>query len=165
MLNGDSKLTARSATAPVICGYWAGVMLRVEIAFARHYGLDFFPTMFEVLPYDHMNEIAAYGGFPSRYPHWRFGMHFEELRKTSRVEDTNYSVTDQEWFREALRSDDETWSILTTHPNGERQAAAYSAPGRRNSMASLRALKQSRNESSVTRCPRPSRSVIPCPLR
>ncbi|HKP57446.1 MAG TPA: SpoVR family protein [Polyangiales bacterium] len=52
-------------------------------AFARQYGLDFFPTMFEVLPYDHMNEIAAYGGFPSRYPHWRFGMHFEELRKSA----------------------------------------------------------------------------------
>src|SRR3954469_15771790 len=45
--------------------------------------LDFFPTMFEVLPYDHMNEIAAYGGFPSRYPHWRFGMHFEELKKSA----------------------------------------------------------------------------------
>src|ERR1700712_3588393 len=51
--------------------------------YARAYGLDFFPTMFEVLPYDHMNEVAAYGGFPSRYPHWRFGMHFEELRKSS----------------------------------------------------------------------------------
>src|SRR5882757_7961773 len=52
-------------------------------SYARQYGLDFFPTMFEVLPYDHMNEIAAYGGFPSRYPHWRFGMSFEELKKSS----------------------------------------------------------------------------------
>jgi stage V sporulation protein R len=52
-------------------------------AHARAYGLDFFPTLFEVLPYDHMNEVASYGGFPSRYPHWRFGMNYEELRKTS----------------------------------------------------------------------------------
>ena len=48
--------------------------------------------------------------------------------KASRVEDTNYSVTDQEWFREAIRSNDEHWSTLTTHPNGERLAAAFAAP-------------------------------------
>ncbi len=52
-------------------------------AHAKSYGLDFFPTLFEVLPYDHMNEIASYGGFPSRYPHWRFGMAYEELKKSS----------------------------------------------------------------------------------
>ena len=27
------------------------------------------------------NEIAAYGGFPTRYPHWRFGMEYEQLSK------------------------------------------------------------------------------------
>src|ERR1700677_2609911 len=45
-------------------------------------GLDFFPTIFEILTYDQMNEIAAYGGFPSRYPHWRFGMEYEQLAKS-----------------------------------------------------------------------------------
>jgi len=49
---------------------------------ARGYGLDFFPTIFEILTYDQMNEIAAYGGFPSRYPHWRFGMEYEQLSKS-----------------------------------------------------------------------------------
>jgi stage V sporulation protein R len=49
---------------------------------ARSYGLDFFPTVFEMLTYDQMNEIAAYGGFPSRYPHWRFGMEYEQLAKS-----------------------------------------------------------------------------------
>src|ERR1700748_3487728 len=44
-------------------------------------GLDFFPTVFEILTYDQMNEIAAYGGFPNRYPHWRFGMEYEQLSK------------------------------------------------------------------------------------
>ena len=29
-----------------------------------------------------MNEVAAYGGFPVRYPHWRFGMEFEQLTKS-----------------------------------------------------------------------------------
>src|SRR5213596_3274621 len=49
---------------------------------ARGYGLDFFPIVFEMLSYDMMNEIAAYGGFPNRYPHWRFGMEYERLSKS-----------------------------------------------------------------------------------
>ncbi len=49
---------------------------------ARGCGLDFFPTVFEILTYDQMNEIAAYGGFPNRYPHWRFGMEYERLAKS-----------------------------------------------------------------------------------
>jgi len=48
---------------------------------ARESGLDLFPTVYEILAYDQMNEIAAYGGFPTRYPHWRFGMEYEELSK------------------------------------------------------------------------------------
>ncbi len=49
---------------------------------AVDYGLDFFETIFEVIDYDQMNEIAAFGGFPTRYPHWRFGMEYEQLSKS-----------------------------------------------------------------------------------
>src|SRR5207249_9271224 len=49
---------------------------------AKGHGLDFFPTIFEMLSYDQMNEVAAYGGFPNRYPHWRFGMEYERLSKS-----------------------------------------------------------------------------------
>ena len=48
---------------------------------ARSYGLDFFDTFFEVVSYDELNEVASYGGFPVRYPHWRFGMEYEKLSK------------------------------------------------------------------------------------
>ena len=51
-------------------------------AYAREFGLDFHDVVFEVLDYDQLNEVAAYGGFPTRYPHWRFGMEFEELAKS-----------------------------------------------------------------------------------
>jgi stage V sporulation protein R len=44
-------------------------------------GLDCYPTIFEMVSYDQLNEIAAYGGFPTRYPHWRFGMEYEQLSK------------------------------------------------------------------------------------
>ncbi|MBK8255190.1 MAG: SpoVR family protein [Polyangiaceae bacterium] len=54
---------------------------RIE-GIARGYGLDFFPVIFEILTYDQMNEIAAYSGFPTRYPHWRFGMEYEQLSKS-----------------------------------------------------------------------------------
>jgi stage V sporulation protein R len=48
---------------------------------AKAYGLDFFETVFEVLSYDELNMVAAYGGFPNRYPHWRWGMEYEQLSK------------------------------------------------------------------------------------
>ncbi len=48
---------------------------------ARDYGLDFYETIFEVLDYDELSEIAALGGFPTRYPHWRFGMEYQQLSK------------------------------------------------------------------------------------
>ncbi|MBE7554014.1 MAG: SpoVR family protein [Anaerolineales bacterium] len=48
---------------------------------AVEYGLDFFPIIFEVLDYKTLYEVAAMGGFPIRYPHWRFGMEFDQLSK------------------------------------------------------------------------------------
>ena len=50
---------------------------------ARDYGLDIFPTIFEMVKYHQMDELAAFGGFPTRYPHWRFGMDYERLSKSS----------------------------------------------------------------------------------
>ncbi len=50
--------------------------------YARGYGLDPFPTIFEVVDYRQMCEVAAYGGFPVRYPHWRFGMEYDHMLKS-----------------------------------------------------------------------------------
>ena len=49
--------------------------------YAKGFGLEFYETIFEVLGYDEINMVAAYGGFPNRYPHWRFGMEYEQLSK------------------------------------------------------------------------------------
>jgi stage V sporulation protein R len=54
---------------------------RIE-KWAHEYGLDPFPTVFTVLDYRQMNQVAAYGGFPTRYPHWRFGMEYDRLSKS-----------------------------------------------------------------------------------
>jgi len=54
---------------------------RVEREATRH-GLRTFPVVFEVVDYAQMNQLAAYTGFPVRYPHWRWGMEFEQLSRS-----------------------------------------------------------------------------------
>src|ERR1044072_5710315 len=61
--------------------YLSDVQLHME-RYARDYGLEFFPSAFQVIDADQLNEVAAYGGFPTRYPHWRFGMEYEQLSKS-----------------------------------------------------------------------------------
>ena len=61
-----------------------GELLRIrdEIhEYALEFGLDFYPVRFEVCDYDTINILAAQGGFPNRYPHWRFGMDYDQLSK------------------------------------------------------------------------------------
>lgn len=58
--------------------------LKKEIeGYAKAFGLDFFETVFEVLSTEELNMVASYGGFPTRYPHWRWGMEYEQLSKSS----------------------------------------------------------------------------------
>jgi len=47
--------------------------------YADDFGLDYFPQVFEVCDYDTINILAAQGGFPIRYPHWKFGMDYDQL--------------------------------------------------------------------------------------
>lgn len=55
---------------------------RIDIKkMSEGYGLDCFEVIFELITYDQMNQFAAYGGFPVRYPHWRWGMEYEQLSK------------------------------------------------------------------------------------
>lgn len=73
---------SKIATSTALPQYLRTEQERIEKV-AREAGLDPFPTVFEMLTFDQMNEVAAYGGFPSRYPHWRFGMEYEQLSKSS----------------------------------------------------------------------------------
>ena len=58
-------------------------VIRDEIlGYVDDFNLKPFKTVFEVVDYKTINEIAAYGGFPNRYPHWRFGMDYERLSKS-----------------------------------------------------------------------------------
>jgi stage V sporulation protein R len=48
---------------------------------ATELGLDFPEVVFEMLDPDELNMVAAYGGFPVRYAHWRHGMSYRQLQK------------------------------------------------------------------------------------
>ena len=52
------------------------------LRYALDYGLDFYEVIFETCDYETINILAAQGGFPSRYPHWRFGMEYNQLSKS-----------------------------------------------------------------------------------
>ncbi len=61
--------------------YLAELQHQIE-AYAREFRLDFYDVIFELMPFEAINMVAAYGGFPTRYPHWRFGMEYEQLSKS-----------------------------------------------------------------------------------
>ncbi len=45
-------------------------------------GLDGFDYIYEFFHWDEISELAAYGGFPVRYPHYLFGMEFEHINQS-----------------------------------------------------------------------------------
>ncbi|MGK5083700.1 SpoVR family protein [Bdellovibrionota bacterium FG-1] len=51
------------------------------LGYALDYGLDPFEVIFEMVDSEQINSLAALGGFPVRYPHWRFGMDYDQLSK------------------------------------------------------------------------------------
>lgn len=53
---------------------------RIEAA-ARARGLSFFELVFEMVEPSAVNALCALGGFPLRYPSWRFGMEYDRLEK------------------------------------------------------------------------------------
>lgn len=48
---------------------------------AKEYGLTSHPIKFVLVSPKELNGIAAYSGFPSRMPHWTYGMEFEDIHK------------------------------------------------------------------------------------
>ncbi|HUM68964.1 MAG TPA: SpoVR family protein, partial [Chloroflexota bacterium] len=65
----------------LITGELARLQQEIE-EIARSYGLTFPEVRYEMVDYKTVNLLAAYDGFPIRYPHWRFGMEYERLSKS-----------------------------------------------------------------------------------
>ncbi|EMA50839.1 SpoVR family protein [Halococcus salifodinae] len=48
---------------------------------ARKLGLDPYPVNYWIVDHDEMNQLIAYDGFQTRYPHWRWGMKYDRQQK------------------------------------------------------------------------------------
>ena len=77
---------------------------RVIEGHARAAGLDFHEVIFELCAYDEIDMIAALGGFPTRYPHWRWGMEYLRLQKGQ-----EYGL---QKIYELVINNDPTWAYL-----------------------------------------------------
>ena len=51
---------------------------------AEKFGLEPPEITYHGVSQDEMNQLIAYGGFQTRYPHWRWGMQYEQQRKKSK---------------------------------------------------------------------------------
>jgi stage V sporulation protein R len=89
--------------------------LQKEIeGYAKEYGLDFFETIFEVLDWDKINEVAAYGDYPARYPYWRFGMEYYALSK-------GYAYGLQKIYEMVINNDPCYAYLLAANPNVDQK--------------------------------------------
>ncbi|MEN9786544.1 MAG: hypothetical protein RLZZ299_1808 [Pseudomonadota bacterium] len=75
MADGTRRPAGRGLPSPL-----EDARARIE-HLARDSGLDFHDVLFELCDYDEMSMIAAYGGFPTRYPHWRWGMEYLRMQR------------------------------------------------------------------------------------
>ncbi|WP_315834977.1 adenylate/guanylate cyclase domain-containing protein [Bradyrhizobium prioriisuperbiae] len=73
-----------------------------------------------------MIDIAA-GQFTRRIEQYRLTGD-DAAFDSRRSEETTYAVADQQWFKDAIKSDEAHWFNLTTHPVGERLAVAFAGP-------------------------------------
>lgn len=81
MLSGTPILTGDNTIPGVKIHPEVKVLIpKIEQA-CRDFGLDYYPIIVEFMRYDEISEIASYNGFPVRYPHWRWGMEYEELSR------------------------------------------------------------------------------------
>ncbi len=80
LLMGSSLLTGNNTVPGAAMPEELKVLLPDIFKAVRDYGCDFYPSVIEILRDDEISEIVAYIGFPVRYPHWRFGMEYEELQ-------------------------------------------------------------------------------------
>jgi stage V sporulation protein R len=75
ILTGDSTIPGVKIHAEV-----KALITDIEKA-CRELGLTYAPIVIEFVRYDEISELASYGGFPVRYPHWRWGQEYEELSR------------------------------------------------------------------------------------
>jgi adenylate cyclase len=108
-----SQLQAQPSISWVAFGWPDGAF------FAAHKLGDLGLEMMEIAPVD--------GVIKRRIDQYHVVVGDIEFEKR-RFENTDYKVTDQEWYRKGIQSDEPSWFEMTVHPAGLRPAIAYAGP-------------------------------------
>jgi adenylate cyclase len=108
-----SQLQAQPSISWVAFGWPDGAF------FAAHKLGDLGLEMMEIAPVD--------GVVKRRVDQYQVVVGDIEFEKR-RFESTDYVVTDQEWYRKSIQSDEPGWFEVTVHPVGLRPAIAYAGP-------------------------------------
>ena len=90
----------------------SGELLRLKdeiCQYAKDYGLDFPEVIFEMCDYETINILASQEGFPTRFPHWRFGMNYDQMSK-------NYSYGLQKIYEMVINTDPCYAYLLNVNP-------------------------------------------------
>ena len=75
-----------------------------------------------------MMEIAPVNGAIKRRVD-KYGVVVGDIEfEKRRFEDTNYIVTEQEWYRSGTQADEPRWFDVSVHPDGSRPSIAYAGP-------------------------------------
>ena len=75
-----------------------------------------------------MMEIAPLDGVIKRRVD-KYGVVVGDIQfEKRRFENTDYVVTDQEWYRSGMRADEPRWFNVSVHPVGSRPSIAYAGP-------------------------------------
>src|ERR1700722_3380271 len=75
-----------------------------------------------------MMEIAPVGGAIKRRVD-KYGVVVGDIQfEKRRFENTDYVVTDQEWYRSGMQTDEPRWFNVLLHPVGSRPSIAYAGP-------------------------------------
>jgi adenylate cyclase len=75
-----------------------------------------------------MMEIAAADGAPKRRVDQYEVVVGDIQFEARRFENTDYIVTDQEWYRSGMQADEPRWFDVLSHPVGSRPSIAYAGP-------------------------------------
>lgn len=80
-MKGSSLLVGDNTTPGLRLPVDLEALIPKIVKACEDFGLDFYPIVVQKLTYDEISEVASYGGFPVRYPHWKWGMEYEELQR------------------------------------------------------------------------------------
>src|SRR2546421_2299 len=132
---------------------------------ARKFGLDPFPTRFELVPATVMYEIGSYA-LPGRYSHWTFGKAYHRMK-------TMYDFGLSKIYEVVINTNPAYGFLLETNSPVQKKRAAGPRRNQKRGATTTSGVwasrpRLNRRQSSsrrANRCPKKTSSIISCATR